>query len=103
MQGLADGYFIIPYTIGNYLARQKFTPVPADHADVRAAEKAVAERTAKLLAIKGKRSPTSFHRDLGKIMPARTPPDSTSSRRGSGTSSRASRSTSSSSTAGSIE
>src|SRR5271170_1096865 len=40
MQGLADGYFIIPYTIGNYLAREKFSPVPAEHADVRAAEKA---------------------------------------------------------------
>src|SRR5262249_21596027 len=68
MQGLADGYFVIPYTIGNYLAREKQAPVAADHADVRAAEKAVAPRTARLLAIKGKRTATSFHRELGKIM-----------------------------------
>src|SRR5499427_6984563 len=54
MQGLADGYFIIPYTIGDYLARGKFTPVPADHAQVRAAERAVAERTQRLLSIHGK-------------------------------------------------
>jgi succinate dehydrogenase / fumarate reductase flavoprotein subunit len=68
MQGLADGYFIIPYTIGNYLAREKFAPVPAEHADVRAAEKVVAERTARLLSIRGQRTVTSFHRELGKIM-----------------------------------
>ena len=68
MQGLADGYFVIPYTIGNYLARERFTPVPADNADVKAAEQAVAERTQKLLSIRGKRTPTEFHRALGKIM-----------------------------------
>jgi succinate dehydrogenase / fumarate reductase flavoprotein subunit len=68
MQGLADGYFIIPYTIGNYLAREKFKPVPGDHADVKAAEKAVVERNQRLLKIGGKRTPTSFHRELGKIM-----------------------------------
>jgi succinate dehydrogenase / fumarate reductase flavoprotein subunit len=68
MQGLADGYFIIPYTIGNYLARDKFSPVPADHPEVRAAEAAVAERTRRLLSIQGERTPTSFHRELGKIM-----------------------------------
>jgi succinate dehydrogenase / fumarate reductase flavoprotein subunit len=68
MQGLADGYFVIPYTIGNYLARDKFTPVPADDADVKAAEQAVSERTKKLLSIQGKRTPTEFHRALGKIM-----------------------------------
>ena len=68
MQGLADGYFVIPYTIGNYLAREKFTPVPGDHPEVRAAEKALTERTRRLLSIQGKRTPTSFHRELGKIM-----------------------------------
>src|SRR5262252_314942 len=68
MQGLADGYFIIPYTIGNYLARDKFTPVAADHPEVRAAEQAVADRTARLLSIQGQRTVTSFHRELGKIM-----------------------------------
>jgi succinate dehydrogenase / fumarate reductase flavoprotein subunit len=68
MQGLADGYFVIPYTIGNYLAREKFAPVPGDHPEVRAAEKALKERTKRLLSIQGKRTPTSFHRELGKIM-----------------------------------
>jgi len=68
MQGLADGYFVIPYTIGNYLAREKFTPVPADNADVKAAEQAVAGRTKKLLSIQGKTTPTEFHRALGKVM-----------------------------------
>jgi succinate dehydrogenase / fumarate reductase, flavoprotein subunit len=68
MQGLADGYFIVPYTIGNYLARERFSPVPAEHADVRAAEKAVADRTARLLSIRGQRTVTSFHRELGRIM-----------------------------------
>jgi succinate dehydrogenase / fumarate reductase flavoprotein subunit len=68
MQGLADGYFIIPYTIGNYLAREKFAPVAADHPEVRAAEAAVADRTSRLLSIRGKRTVTSFHRELGKIM-----------------------------------
>jgi succinate dehydrogenase / fumarate reductase, flavoprotein subunit len=68
MQGLADGYFVIPYTIGNYLAREKFTPVPADNADVKAAEHAVGDRTKKLLSIQGKRTPTEFHRTLGKVM-----------------------------------
>ena len=66
--GLADGYFVIPYTIGNYLGREKLAPVPDDHSDVRAAEKAVADRTSRLLAIRGKRTVTSFHRELGKIM-----------------------------------
>jgi succinate dehydrogenase / fumarate reductase flavoprotein subunit len=68
MQGLGDGYFVIPYTIGNYLAREKFAPVPGDHADVRAAEAAGAERTQRLLSIRGKRTASSLHRELGKIM-----------------------------------
>ncbi len=68
MQGLADGYFIIPYTIGNYLARGKFDRVADDHPDVAAAQEAVAARTKRLLAIRGKRTVSSFHRELGKIM-----------------------------------
>jgi len=68
MQGLADGYFIIPYTIGNYLAREKFEKVADDHREVVAAEEAVVARTKRLLGVKGKRSISSFHRELGKIM-----------------------------------
>ncbi len=69
MQGLADGYFIIPYTIGNYLAREKFTPVPADHPEVqRRGEGRRRSARSGCLAIQGKRTPTSFHRELGKIM-----------------------------------
>jgi succinate dehydrogenase / fumarate reductase flavoprotein subunit len=68
MQGLADGYFIIPYTIGNYLAREKFEKVADDHRDVVAAEEAVAGRTKRLLSVGGTRSISSFHRELGKIM-----------------------------------
>ncbi len=68
MQGLADGYFVIPYTIGNYLARGKFEKVPGSHPDVAGAEAAVAARTKRLLEVKGRRTVTSFHRELGKIM-----------------------------------
>jgi succinate dehydrogenase / fumarate reductase flavoprotein subunit len=68
MQGLADGYFVIPYTIGNYLASVKQEKIPDTHAEVKAAEKRVQDRTNHLLAIKGKRTPTSFHRELGRLM-----------------------------------
>src|SRR5881409_1238602 len=68
MQGLADGYFVIPYTIGHYLAGTKLDKVDPGHAEVRAAEAGVAERTRRFLAIKGKRTVTSFHRELGRIM-----------------------------------
>jgi succinate dehydrogenase / fumarate reductase, flavoprotein subunit len=68
MQGLADGYFIIPNTIGNYLASNKLAKVDASHAAFREAENEVAERTKKLLSIHGKRTVGSFHRELGKIM-----------------------------------
>ena len=68
MQGLADGYFVIPYTIGTYLSTIK-TPRPAlEHAEFAAAEEAVAERTKTLLGNKGTRSADSFHKELGKIM-----------------------------------
>jgi len=68
MQGLADGYFIIPYTIGHYLASHKLEPVSPDHAEVRATERAVEERTRRMLGIRGRRSVQSFHRELGKVM-----------------------------------
>jgi succinate dehydrogenase flavoprotein subunit len=68
MQGLADGYFIIPNTIGNYLATLKPKKVDASHVAFRDAENAVAERTKTLLSIRGKRTVASFHRELGKIM-----------------------------------
>lgn len=69
MQGLADGYFVIPYTIGNYLADEIFTkPIPTDHPAFVEAENAVKERTQKLLSINGKRTVDDFHKALGKIM-----------------------------------
>jgi len=68
MQGLSDGYFVIPYTIGNYLASNKFGKVDASNEDVRSAVANVEQMTQKLLSIKGKRTVDSFHRELGKIM-----------------------------------
>jgi succinate dehydrogenase / fumarate reductase flavoprotein subunit len=68
MQGLADGYFILPYTIGDYLATSKLGKVGADHDAVRAVEAEVAGRTKRLISIRGKRTVDSFHRELGKIM-----------------------------------
>ena len=68
MQGLADGYFVLPYTIGDYLASTKLEPVSADAPEVTAAVADVQARTTRLLAIKGNRTVASFHRELGKIM-----------------------------------
>ena len=69
MQGLADGYFVIPYTIGSYLSSEIRTKsIPTDHPAFEEAEKAVQERINKLVGIKGKQSPESFHKRLGKIM-----------------------------------
>jgi succinate dehydrogenase / fumarate reductase, flavoprotein subunit len=68
MQGLADGYFIIPLTIGDYLASSKAEAVAEDHPDVRATVATVRDRTRRLMSIGGKRSATSFHRELGKIV-----------------------------------
>ena len=68
MQGLADGYFVLPATIGNYLNTQMGKKVKTDHPDVKKAEAEVRERTKKLLGIKGKRSPDSFHRELGLLI-----------------------------------
>jgi succinate dehydrogenase / fumarate reductase, flavoprotein subunit len=68
MQGLADGYFVIPYTIGHYLASNKLEKVEASHAAFRDAEASVTGRLQKLLGVKGTRSVDSFHRELGKVM-----------------------------------
>lgn len=69
MQGLADGYFVIPYTIGNYLADEiAVKPIPTDSAEFLAAEKNVADRINTLMNIKGTKSVESFHKRLGKIM-----------------------------------
>jgi succinate dehydrogenase / fumarate reductase flavoprotein subunit len=68
MQGLADGYFVLPYTIGNYLADQERKPATTAAPEFKAAETAVQDRTKKFLSIGGKRSVDSYHRELGKIM-----------------------------------
>lgn len=71
MQGLADGYFIAPYTVGNYLARvaplSQAKDVGKDTPEVKKARKAVKARTKKLLEVQGKRTVDSFHRELGLI------------------------------------
>jgi succinate dehydrogenase / fumarate reductase flavoprotein subunit len=68
MQGLADGYFVIPYTIGDYLATTKLEKVDSSHAAVRDAEAGVLKQTNRLLEIRGNRTVTSFHRELGKLL-----------------------------------
>ncbi|HKC34837.1 MAG TPA: fumarate reductase/succinate dehydrogenase flavoprotein subunit, partial [Chitinophagaceae bacterium] len=69
MQGLADGYFVIPYTIGNYLSDEIRTKnIPTDHPAFAETEKAVADRINQLMNIKGKQTVESFHKRLGKIM-----------------------------------
>ncbi len=68
MQGLSDGYFVIPYTLGNYLATHKFPKVDESHADVQSVVASVRQTIDKLLSIKGSRTVDSFHRELGKIV-----------------------------------
>lgn len=68
MQGLADGYFVIPATIADYFANNKFDKVDAAHPEAVKVEKEVNDLTNKLLAIKGTRSPDSIHKELGKLM-----------------------------------
>ncbi len=68
MQGLADGYFILPYTLGHYFASTKPEKVDSSHAEFRKAEEEVRERLKKFLSIRGKRTTTSFHRELGQLM-----------------------------------
>ena len=68
MQGLADGYFVIPYTIGGYLAGTPLKPVNTDHYEFKNADIAVNEMTRKLLDVNGSRTVDDFHRELGMIM-----------------------------------
>jgi succinate dehydrogenase / fumarate reductase flavoprotein subunit len=68
MQGLSDGYFILPYTVGNYIATNKFAKVDESRGEVQCAVNSVKETISKLLSIKGKRTVDSFHRELGKIV-----------------------------------
>ncbi len=69
MQGLSDGYFVLPATIGNYLAPMLNKPIPGtDHPEFKAAEQAARERYHGYLAVRGTRSPDWFHRELGKII-----------------------------------
>lgn len=68
MQGLADGYFILPATLSNYLAENKFDKIEPSHPAFQEGQAQVAELTNRFLSIKGKRTVDSFHRELGRIM-----------------------------------
>lgn len=68
MQGLADGYFVIPYTMGNYLGCEKPEKLSTDHPAFQEAEKAAKAKIEKLVSMDGSRTVDSFHKELGKIM-----------------------------------
>ncbi|HKB86162.1 MAG TPA: fumarate reductase/succinate dehydrogenase flavoprotein subunit [Ignavibacteriaceae bacterium] len=68
MQGLADGYFVIPYTIGDYLAQHKTDKVTAEHEAFKKTEKELKDKIDKLLSIKGTKTVDEFHRELGQVM-----------------------------------
>jgi succinate dehydrogenase / fumarate reductase, flavoprotein subunit len=68
MQGLCDGYFVAPYTVGNYLASAKLDRIEVSRPEFREAETEIAARTKRLLETGGTRSVDSFHRELGRIM-----------------------------------
>lgn len=68
MQGLADGYFVIPYTIGDYLASTSHEKVGTDRPEFKEALQQVSDRISKLLSIKGKKTVDEYHRELGLIM-----------------------------------
>jgi succinate dehydrogenase / fumarate reductase flavoprotein subunit len=68
MQGLADGYFIIPYTIGDYLAGMPYEKIPEDHPEFKNVEEELKTRIDKLLSINGDKTVDHFHKELGKIM-----------------------------------
>ncbi len=68
MQGLADGYFILPYTLGHYFASAPKTKVTTDRAEFKKAESEAGEKLQRLLSIKGKRTVNSFHRELGSLL-----------------------------------
>ncbi len=68
MQGLADGYFVLPYTIGGYLASESFPDAPIDHAAFKDSTREVEARVERLMSVNGKRTVDDFHRELGHIM-----------------------------------
>jgi succinate dehydrogenase / fumarate reductase flavoprotein subunit len=68
MQGLADGYFVIPYTMGGYLAATRLPEVSESHTAFQESARAATEGMANLLAVRGKRTVADFHRELGRIM-----------------------------------
>jgi succinate dehydrogenase / fumarate reductase flavoprotein subunit len=68
MQGLADGYFIIPYTIGDFYVRSGVSKVTTDHDEFKKAEAEATDRMKKLLALRGKRTVVDIHRQLGKLL-----------------------------------
>lgn len=68
MQGLADGYFVIPYTIGDYLAKMSYDKISTDHDAFKQAENDVSSRIEKLLNVNGNKTVDQYHKDLGKIM-----------------------------------
>lgn len=68
MQGLADGYFIVPVTVADYLARSGKNPVKEDHPEVKKTLSEVKARIARFMSSQGERSPDSFHRELGQLM-----------------------------------
>jgi succinate dehydrogenase / fumarate reductase flavoprotein subunit len=68
MQGLADGYFVIPYTIGDYLAKHKIDKLTTEHEEFKKAEKDVRDNITRLLSIKGKKTVDEIHRELGQVL-----------------------------------
>ncbi len=68
MQGLSDGYFILPYTVGDYIAKAKLDKIDTQHAEFARSEAAVADLTRRLLSIKGSQTVDSFHRKLGRVL-----------------------------------
>ncbi len=68
MQGLADGYFVLPYTIAHFLASNKLEKVDTSHSEFKKAETDSSDKIKKLMSIKGKKTPNEFHRELGAIM-----------------------------------
>ncbi|MGW2544787.1 fumarate reductase/succinate dehydrogenase flavoprotein subunit [Kitasatospora sp. NPDC001574] len=68
MQGLADGYFVLPPVLNDYLARERLPAVPADHEEIATVEAEVTDRLNLILAVDGDRTPDSFHRELGELL-----------------------------------
>jgi succinate dehydrogenase / fumarate reductase flavoprotein subunit len=68
MQGLADGYFVIPYTIGHYLSTNPMEKITTDHDEFKKAEAESQSRINKIMSINGKKSPATFHKELGNVM-----------------------------------